>query len=423
MTLSRAMSGDDDIEVLFNSETEEFSNMNAAIRRDPRWIRVAELFDDRRYMLLTRELPSSRRGIALQAKYDKVRAIRDYEVPVIRMVDHSFDEAVLAFERINTLATPLKRQDIQSARGAEAHAGLISDDVVPFMKSIEDGGFTRLNVMHLFRVCGFIAHPDGRDRKPLHELSRAEVESAWRATKRATTEAQHLLRAELGLVNMDILWSGAFLVPIIALLGTTRPRERDTSGMLGWLALAALRHRYSKSSESTLDQDLTACRRSDPVAALLTNLRNQGHSTSLLAKPADFTGSLSDKSGLLATYIACRQAGMRDLWTGQRIVLVDSIDRHHILPRRQFDERTRTSSDVVANIAFIKDEVNNAISNTGPEVYLSKVDEKLLESQAIPLNPSLWRIDHADEFFAARRKLLAASFNDFVREALPGRRL
>jgi len=201
MTLSRAMSGDDDIEVLFNSETEKFSNMNAAIRRDPRWIRVAELFDDRRYMLLTRELPSSRRGIALQAKYDKVRAIRDYEVPVIRMVDHSFDEAVLAFERINTLATPLKRQDIQSARVAEAHAGLISDDVVPFMKSIEDGGFTRLNVMHLFRVCGFIAHPDGRDRKPLHELSRPEVESAWKATKKATMEAQHLLRAELAGVS------------------------------------------------------------------------------------------------------------------------------------------------------------------------------------------------------------------------------
>ena len=118
-----------------------------------------------------------------------------------------------------------------------------------------------MNVMHLFRACAFVAHPDGRNRTPLHELDRDEVLRAWGKTKHATTEAIELVRSEFGLVNMDILWSGALLVPPIALCATTGPRERDTQGIAGWLAMAALLHRYSKSTESALDQDLKACRR------------------------------------------------------------------------------------------------------------------------------------------------------------------
>jgi hypothetical protein len=417
------MSGDEDIEILFNPDGEEFRLLNVAIRNDTTWIRIADLFDDVRYRQLIREIPDTQRGQRLQSKLDAVRAIRDYEIPVVRMIDHDFDDAVEAFTRINTLATRLKQQDIESARVAEVHSGFISDDVVPFMRSIEERGYSRISVMHLFRVCAFLARPDGRVRTPLHELSRREVESAWRRTERATKDAQNLVKSELGLVNMDILWSGAFLVPIIAFLGSTSARDRDTSGIVGWLALAALNHRYSGSTESALDQDLSACRRPDPIAALLGNLRNQGRSSSLLAKPADFGGSLNDKGGLLAAYIACKASGMRDLWTGQNIVMHGEIDRHHILPRRQFSERVRTTADTIANIAFITGEVNRAISHTGPEVYLASIRPQYLRSQCIPINADLWRIARAEEFFKARRRLLAESFNSFVHRALPARRL
>jgi hypothetical protein len=423
ITLSRVMGGDDEIEVLFNPDTETFSLRNAAIRKDPRWVRVADLLDNAKYLQLMREIPASKKGAELQVKYERVRAIRDYEIPVVRMVDHRFNDAVDAFTRINTLATRLKQQDIESARVAETHAGLIADDVVPFMRSIESSGFTRLNVMHLFRVCGFLARPDGRTRTPLHELSRSEVEKAWKATKKATLDAETLVKAELGLVNMDILWSGALLVPVIALLGTTRRQGRDTKGMMGWLALAALRHRYSGSAESALDQDLIACRKEDPIGALLATLRREGRRTSLLAKPADFAGSLNDRGGLLAAYIACKNRGMQDLWTGENIILHDEIDRHHILPRRQFSESIRSSSDTIANIAFITSDVNVAISHTGPEVYLKEVKESYLESQCIPLDSSVWRIDQAEAFFTGRRKALAESFNEYLAASLPGRKL
>jgi hypothetical protein len=421
MTLSRVMTGDEGIEVLFNPETDQFSLVNVATRHDSNWVRVADLFDDAAYRELRRELPNTRKGRKLEDAVEKVRAIRDYEVPVVYMVDHSFDDAVDAFTRINALGVRLAAADIESARIAARHSGLIADKVAPFTEKLADKGFTRLTVVHLFRICAFLARPDGRVRTPLHELSQPEVLKARQRTEMATNRALGLVKSELGLVNMDILWSGALLVPVIAMLATTQPKARNTDSMIGWLALAALLHRYSRSSETALDQDLRACRADDPIGALLKNLRQ--HRPSLLAKPRDFEGSLNDRSGLLATWVACRNRGIKDFFTGQKVLLQEDIDRHHILPRRQFPEADRTNADNVANIAFVAGDVNRAISHSGPEVYLSQINRSVLKSQCVPLDSGLWRIRNADAFFVARRKLLAESFNEFVKRSLPNRKL
>jgi hypothetical protein len=421
MTLSKVMSGDEGIDVLFNSATEKFSLANAATRHDTNWVRVADLLDDNRYRAIRRELPGGARGLKLEEVFDKVRAVRDYEVPVVRMVDHRFQDAVDAFTRINSLGVRLKQQDIEAAQVAARHSGLIADDVIPFTEALVAKGFTRLTVMHLFRVCAFIARPDGRVRTPLHELPRDEVLKAWKLTEKATLAACGQVRSELGLVNMEILWSGSLLVPVIALLATTPPKGRDTREMMGWLALATMLHRYSGSSDTALDQDLRACRATDPIGALLTNLRQSR--TSLLAVHADFAGSLNDRSALLAAYIACRHRQMKDFFTGQSVVMQEDIDRHHILPRRQFPEAIRSTADKVANVAFITGEVNKAISHTGPEVYLKEIAPDLLKSQCVPVDPTLWRIKNAEAFFIARRKLLAEALNDYTSGALPGRKL
>jgi hypothetical protein len=417
MTLSRTMNGDEGIEVVFHPEQEEFRLANAATRQDSNWVRVSELWDDERYRQLRRNLDGSRDADKREALFEAVRRILDYEVPVVRMVDHTFDAAVKAFTRINTLGVRLKKEDIESAEVAARHSGFVADEVIPFLRGLREQGFNRLNVMHLFRACAFVAKPDGRNRTPLHELERREVLSAWKKTEKATEQAIAVIRSELGLVNMGILWSGALVVPLIALCATLSPRQRDSKELAGWLALAALHHRYSRSSETALDQDLRACRMPDPVGTLLTNLRDRR--TSLTPDAKDFSGGLADRSGLLALYVACMNRGVLDFYTGGKIVLQTNVDRHHILPRAQFPEDRRATADNVANMAFIAGDVNKSIGQAGPEVYLGKLKPRVLESQCIPTDSALWRIDRADDFWQARRELLAESFNEYIRESLP----
>ena len=71
-----------------------------------------------------------------EARFERVRGILEYEVPLVRMVDHSFDNAVDAFTRINTLGVRLKVEDIESAKVAARHSGFIADEVVPFLEKI-----------------------------------------------------------------------------------------------------------------------------------------------------------------------------------------------------------------------------------------------------------------------------------------------
>jgi hypothetical protein len=421
ITLARTMSGDEDIDVVFNPEDDEFRLANAATRNDRNWYRVADLWDDDLYRQLRRNLDGGRHADQREARFETVRGILEYEVPLVKMVDYSFKDAVDAFTRINTLGVRLKVEDIESAKVAARHSGFIADEVVPFLETLKRQGFTRLNVMHLFRACAFIARPDGRSRTPLHELEKSEVLGAWKQTQRATDQALGLVRSELGLVNMTILWSGALLVPLIVLCAITPARQRDSRALVAWLALAALLHRYSRSSETALDQDLRACRASDPIGALLANLRQIR--SSLTADSDDFTGALNDRSGLLAVYIACMNRGILDFFAGGKVLLQAAVDRHHILPRAQFSEKLRSTADNVANIAFIASDVNKSIGQSGPEVYLKRIPKKILDSQCVPNDSALWEIDRAEQFWEARRELLAESFNEFLKDALPGRRV
>ena len=108
ITLSRTMSGDEGIDVVFHPDRDEFRLANAATKNDRNWYRLAEIWDDHSYRQLRRTLDVSGSADKREASFEKVRGILEYEVPLVRMVDHSFDDAVKAFTRINTLGVRLK---------------------------------------------------------------------------------------------------------------------------------------------------------------------------------------------------------------------------------------------------------------------------------------------------------------------------
>jgi hypothetical protein len=421
-TLSRTVAGDSDIEVVFNVETEEFSRANAATRKDDRWIRVSHIWDDEWFRRWRRDLTDNSAMRRTEERVERVRQILDYDVPIVRMVGYGFEDAVDAFVRINSLGVRLQDADLESAGVAAKHSGFIRKRLIPFLSDLHRSGFERISATHLFRACAFIAHPDGRRRTPLHELDAKDVEAAWTKTERAVDAAKDILSGELGISDMSVLWSGSLLVPVIALCGNAPARERDDREIAGWLACAALCHRYSRSTETALDQDLKACRNHDPVGALLKNLRQ--HRAPLQASPRDFNAYVADKSGLLATYLACRHLEARDLVTGRRMGSNSRVDRHHILPRALFPMgAARQRADVLANIGFLTGDGNKVISDSDPVAYLSRIDPGVLRSQAIPQSRELWSVEQSEQFWSQRQTLLAHAFNDFLKAAMPTRRL
>jgi len=81
LTLAMCRAGDEDIDVAFNVETEAFSRTNAATRKDDRWLRVADVWDDEWFFRFRRNLPEDVRGRRTEHRLECLRAILDYEVP------------------------------------------------------------------------------------------------------------------------------------------------------------------------------------------------------------------------------------------------------------------------------------------------------------------------------------------------------
>lgn len=103
ITLARCFTGDEGIEVVFHPENREFRLANAATKQDQNWFRLAEIWDDDLYRNLRRKLLETQaeaQAQAREAEFDRVRRILDYEIPILKMADHSFNDAVEAFSRI-----------------------------------------------------------------------------------------------------------------------------------------------------------------------------------------------------------------------------------------------------------------------------------------------------------------------------------
>ncbi|HVA63134.1 MAG TPA: hypothetical protein VNF74_05365 [Terriglobales bacterium] len=277
-----------------------------------------------------------------------------------------------------------------------------------------------MTATHMFRAGAFDAHPDGRKRTPLQELDPQEVRAAWRKTERAVEEGIGLVESELGTSGMSVLWSGSLLVPVFALCAGLTSRQRNDREIAGWIAAAALRHRYSVSSGSALEQDLKACHNPDPIRELLSNLRD-GRRLRAVAK--DFDASLADRGALLMLFIACHQLGARSLFSKTSVDHQRGLERHHLLARSYFrTPQQRHRADNVANIAFVLRGDNRAIADDHPAKYLGEIPAEILKSQGFPAEGEVWDFAKAEDFWARRSVILAKSFNEFLRGAFSGRR-
>lgn len=415
-TLSWIAAGDQ-LEIAYNLETQEIRVANAATRKDPRWVRVSDVWNERAYRDIVR---SRNLGDDQHKKLEVLKNTLFVSVATTEMNHHGFDDAVEAFSRLNSQGRRLSGADLESARVASKHAGFIRDEVVPLVEKLRSDGFGGLKVTHLFRACGAIARPDGRDRTPLQELSAREMKDAWKLLRQGLKLTKGLVQSEFGLNDMRLLRSGALLVPPIVVLGTARPRDRPVVELAGWIALAALFHRYSKAGETALDKDLRACHATDPVASLLRNLRGVTRGR-LIAKEQDFRGTLVDQGALFAAYVACRETHAVDPFTRQRITHNKDVEHHHIFPRATFPVAQRREADVIANMAFIVKGSNVSIGAQQARDYLPTLTERARSSQCIPVERSLYPLGSYPRFLQARRKLIATAFNEAVRLRLPGR--
>lgn len=409
---------DGEILALFDVKGQRFLLENAATQKsqDPTLIPVSEIWGAG-FTSILKNIEDIANSAKLQKEYEQrllaCRELLNREIPQVHLEGHNINEAIQAFERINTQGVRLKSTDIEVAELTVKHSGFVKASVQPYLDQLKSKGWERIYLSQLFMACEGIAEGGrkGDQRKRLHDLTKSELNSAWRYLTHGVNEAIRLLDDELGIKDIGVFPTGSMLMPIAVMLsGAVKQRPR-TKDLVKWMIYASLTRRYSGSAQEKLDRDISACFEKHPIKALLKNNKRDAGRAMIAPNLRNFDSAIHDRYGMFLTYLACHFSGMKDLFDGRQ-VSTSSAEWHHIIPRASIHKRRRRMLDNPSNIAFIVGPTNRKISNSKAEVYLEKIDANLLASQCIPDEPSLWK--SPKKFMRARALLMVRAIQKYL---------
>lgn len=425
----------------FHLENETFEFYQPVkMKDDPLWIDVTELMQRGTAGLgefvtrLSAQPELAPRIGEYVGRLSRLLSITDIDLHVEEVTgsDKSLDVVVDIFNRVNSGGTKLSKGDLALAKicadwpeGREAMKAKL--------REWEKAGY-HFNLDWLLRSVNTVLTGEAKFQY-LHEKSAEEVQDALERASKHIDTSLNLISGRLGL-DHDRVFFGRFAVPVMARyldqrqqrkLGPMGEKERDK--LLFWYVQAAMWGRFSGSTESYIDQDLSALEgEGDGLDKLLDQLR-LWHG-GLRAEPGHFTGWSLGARFYPVLYMLTRMGAARDWGTGLplKASLLGKMSRlevHHIFPRAQLYKHkySRSQVNALANFCFLTKDTNLVITDRLPEEYFLEVEAKhpgALASQWIPLEPELWKVERFDDFLEARRALLAAELNQRMDELLHG---
>lgn len=415
-TLVKIYNGE--IQMLFDLKETKFLLENAATKKagNPWQIPIVDIWGPR-FTTILKHVEDFAANTKQQKEFEErlysCRKLLDIEVAKIHLSGHGLDEAIQAFQRINTHGMRLKSTDIEVAELTVQHSGFVKNHVQPYLDKLKNRGWERVYLSQLFLACEGIAEAGkrGDHRKRLHHLSKSELIRAWHILEEGVEEAIEFLDDELGIKSSSLFPTGAMLMPIAILFSKATKFRPKAKEIISWMIMASITKRYTGSAIDKMDKDINACFSVNPMNALMRNIKKTSGRSKIAPSHQNFNGALHDRYAMFLTYLACRASGMKDLFDGRQ-VSTSTSEWHHIIPRASIHKSKRRQLDNSANISFIIGKTNRAISNSKAVDYLSEIDSKLLETQCIPLDTELW--DDPNEFMKNRALLLVKSIKTYL---------
>ncbi|MDO3140326.1 DUF262 domain-containing protein [Mycobacteroides abscessus] len=410
----------------FNVETELFEfYAPTKMAGDPTWVNVTELFRKGPFEYLT-AFPDVEREVlnTYLERLNRIKEIdnRDFNQEKITGASKTIDEVVDIFNKVNSGGTKLSKGDLALARlcaeWPEARKEL-RDNLDRWNKA----GF-KFSLEWLLRNATAVA----RGRALFSSLTDVSAADFQIALKQSANHIGTFLDAASGRLGLDHdrVLMGRYATPVVARLlqlnggGFTDSAHRDK--VLYWYVHSALWGRFSGSTETVLQQDYDTVERGgiDALISTLERVRG-GH---LLIRPDDFAGSTRGARFYPLLYLLTRVDGARDFGSGlelraELLGKLTSLQVHHIFPKALLHKHgfDRNEINALANFCFLTQDTNIKIGMRDPAEYLPEVQARhpgVLESQWIPTDPELWRVERYSDFLAARRELLAASAQSFL---------
>lgn len=410
----------------FNLDNEvfDFIPRNRA-EGNPLWVSVTDLFASGNQwfsQLVGNPEYADKLDVCLQRGM-KVQQIRDVDLPEQKITgaDKTTDVVVDIFNRVNSGGTKLSKGDLALAR-IGAHWPDARPEMQRRLVKWNSAGFNA-SLDWLLRCMNAIL-TGGSEFERL-ERDRISIEAIQNSLQQTENAVNRLLEAMHSYLHMDSdrlhtsKQSFPVMVKYLVNRGGRFEDQAATARLLHWYINVAIWGRFSGPTETIINQDLLALNDAAPIDSLLRNLRVAQGERTITQENFDLNYTTARFYPLL--YMMSRIEDARDWGTGNRLrhhSLGNStnLELHHIFPKAYLRRNGISPKDAnnMGNIAFQTQETNRSIGSRPPAEYMPEIAAKwpgTLESQWIPMDPELWKVENYRQFIEARRRLLADSAN------------
>ena len=410
----------------FNIKDEIFEFYMATKMKDnPDWISVSELLqkgasnyigeaDAERKMFLFNYLDV----------LNRLNNIKDVDLYISNVTgeDKTIDVVVEIFNNVNTGGTKLNKGDLALAKICSMWPEA-RNEMKKYLSQLQSAGYY-FSLEWLLRCV--TVYMTGRPY--FTELDKYTIDDF----KKSLYETEQMIGlcldhigSRLGLDHDRVLASKYAIATMIGYLHAQPSTKLDNAHwnkLMYWYIHTFLWGRYASATESKMAQDMNVISEGEGVEGMLRLIRQQRGDLTL--NPDDFWGWSTGARFYPLLYLLTRMNHAKDFGSGLELThgllgKNSTLEVHHIFPKDILYKAGKSKAIVnsLANYAFLTKETNLEISNRRPEEYMAYYSQKqpgALESNWIPIDPELWKVENYEVFLQKRRELLAKGANEFL---------
>ena len=304
-----------------------------------------------------------------------------------------------------------------------------------------------------------LAPESGRSKYYKH-ANKEGFENSWFKLEKAFEKTVALMEEKFDLMNYQFI-PGYY--PMVVLThffanhvdknGNINVEQKEVELLCQWFLQSIITSRYAVRSTTKFREDIKATQVGKKLEELFTHKYEPLNPNTFNINNLDIANASFKSSFVTLLYILMRKNKavdfyQTDIQVGDKLSNNQSWHFHHIFPDSLFDgkrqlikdqmliaEENGTDDDVkklseelqklnetvysIPNLAFLTPSTNAKINAKDSQEYLQEIlqnqnGKEILESQFIPLDPSLWRIDRFKEFCEKRIELILKNVNDYL---------
>ncbi|PID49107.1 MAG: hypothetical protein CR991_08455 [Proteobacteria bacterium] len=351
----------------------------------------------------------------------------DLHIEEVSGKDKTLDVVVDIFNRVNSGGTKLSKGDLALAKIC-AEWPEARNQMKAALQEWHSAGYD-FNLDWLLRSVNTVLTGKAKFQY-LHDKEAPDIQDGLKRAAQYIDVSLNMIAGRLGLDHDRVLF-GRFAIPVMVRYldqhgGTLDEIERDK--LLFWFAQAGMWGRFSGSTESYIDKDLSVLENGEGVNGLLEALR-LWHG-GLAIESGHFDGWSLGARFYPVLYMLTRMGEARDWGTGLPLKAnllgkMSSLEVHHIFPKARLYKTNYRKNEVnaLANFCFLTKDTNLNIRDKYPSDYFVEVESRhtgALASQWIPMDENLWKLENYLDFLEARKALLAEEANKRMLSLLHG---